>query len=216
MVRVGMHFHHHAIGARGHGGPSHRSHHVPAAGPVRWVRHNRQVRQLLHYRNGRYIHRVSRERLERADAALTKNHIVVTAGHNVLGREQQFLDGRCNSTFQQNRLAQLAEFPQQIEVVDRPREDPAAQREAVAAGRFTRIAIVVAVAVDDEALQRLVRLTQRRLPHLAQGYVDVLRRLYIIGHGHHVAARRIRCIEHHRGQCNLDHLTSLRFGCGGL
>ena len=81
------------------------------------------MRELLHHRNRRDIHGVARVGLEGADAALAQNHFVIAAGENVFRRQQQFFDGRGNAALQQNRLADLAEFAQQIEVLHVARAD---------------------------------------------------------------------------------------------
>ena len=104
------------VGPGGDGGAGHGSDFVAAAGAVRRFGHNRKMRELLHNRDCRDIHRVARVGLKCPDAALAQDHVVVAAGHDVLGRQQQLLDSRHNAALEQNGLALLAELAQQVEI----------------------------------------------------------------------------------------------------
>ena len=117
VVGIGVHFHQQPVGARGHRGARHGRHLVAAPGAVRRVGHDRQVRQLLHHRDGGDVHGVARVGFEGADAALAQDHFVIAAGQNVFRRKQQLFDGRRDAALQQHRLALLAQFAQQIEVL---------------------------------------------------------------------------------------------------
>src|SRR5579863_2882388 len=75
------------------------------------------MRQLVNDRNRRNIHRVARVRFERSDPPLAQDHIVISPGHYVFRREQQFFQRRRNPSFHQNRLAHLPQFAQQIKVL---------------------------------------------------------------------------------------------------
>src|SRR5580704_12029037 len=74
-------------------------------------------------RDSRNIKRVASVGFERANAALAQNDIVVSASHNVLGGEQQLLEGRSDATLEQNRLLNFAQFTQQIEILHVARAD---------------------------------------------------------------------------------------------
>ena len=84
---------------------------------MRGIGHDGQVRELVNHRNRGDIHGVARGGLIGADAALAEDHVVVAAGHDVLAGEQQFLDGGGDAALEQHRLAYLAQFAQQIEVL---------------------------------------------------------------------------------------------------
>ena len=123
VIGIVVHLHQQPVGAGGHGSARHRRHQIAAAGAVRGIADDRQMRELLHHRNRRDIHRVARVGFESADAALAQNDFVVAAGEDVFGGEQQFFDGGGDAALQQHRLAQLAEFAQQIEILHVARAD---------------------------------------------------------------------------------------------
>ncbi len=52
-----------------------------------------------------------------ADTPFAKHHFVIAARHHVLGRKQQLLDGGRDAPLQQDGLAHLAQFAQQVEVL---------------------------------------------------------------------------------------------------
>ena len=91
--------------------------HVAAAGAVRRVAHHGQMRQLLHHGNGGDVHGVAGGGFVGADAALAEDDFVVAAGEDVFAGEQQFFDGGGHAALEQDRLAHLAEFAQQVEVL---------------------------------------------------------------------------------------------------
>src|ERR1035437_4963387 len=122
-IRVGMDFDHQAIGARGHGGARHGGDDVAASRAVGWVRDNRQVGEFLDHRNGGEILGVARVGFKGTDAALAENHVVIAAGQDVLGGEQEFLDGGRDAAFEQHGFGLLAEFAQQVEVLHIARAD---------------------------------------------------------------------------------------------
>src|SRR5262249_60488194 len=97
----------------GPGGPRrsrHWRHHVAASGAVARIGNNRKVAEFLDDWNRRNIERVSCGRLECPDAALTQDHVAVTAGENVLGREKPLLDRRGDPAFEKHRLAGVAKL----------------------------------------------------------------------------------------------------------
>src|SRR5262249_16240353 len=91
-------FNQQAVSACSDGGPSHGSHLVAPARPVRRVGQNGEVRQLLDDGNRRDIEGITRVGLKGANAAFAHDHLIVTAREQVLGREQQLLDGGSNTT----------------------------------------------------------------------------------------------------------------------
>ena len=72
VLGVGMHLDHEAVGTGRDRGARHRRDQVAAAGRVRRVDDDRQVREHLERGDRREIERVARVRLEGADAALAR------------------------------------------------------------------------------------------------------------------------------------------------
>ncbi len=112
-----VYFDQQAIGARSNGGACHGRNLVTAAGSVRWVGQNRKMRELLDDRNGRNVQRVARVVFKCTNATLAEHHVVVPARHDVLGREKPFFNRCRRPALQENRLADLRQFLQQIEVL---------------------------------------------------------------------------------------------------
>src|SRR5688572_148574 len=106
-----------AVSACRHGGAGKLRDHVAATGAVARIRDDRQVAQLLDHRDGGDVERVPRCRLERADAALAEDDVVVAAGQDVFRRQQPLLDRRRDTALEQHRLALVTQFPQQGEVL---------------------------------------------------------------------------------------------------
>src|SRR5438477_11109264 len=103
-----MYFDEEHIGTRCQGRPSHRRNLVAQPGAMRRIRGHWHMRKLGYDGNRRNVERIARVSFERANAALAKNHVVISAGHNVLGRKQQFLKGRSDATLKHYRLLYLA------------------------------------------------------------------------------------------------------------
>src|ERR1035437_6613101 len=122
-IGVGMDFDHQAIGARGHGGARHGSDDVAATRAVRWVGYDRQVGEFLDYGNGGEIEGVAGVGFEGADAALAEDDVVIAAGQDVLGGEQEFLDAGRDAAFEQHGFGLLAELAQEVEVLHIARAD---------------------------------------------------------------------------------------------
>ena len=97
--------------------------HVAAAGAVRRIADDGQVRKLLDDRDGGDVHRVAGVGLEGADAALAEDDVVVAAGEDVFGGEQQLFDGGGDAALEQHGLADRAELAQQVEVLHIARAD---------------------------------------------------------------------------------------------
>ena len=70
----------------------------------------------------REVERVAHRRLERADAALAENDVLVAARHDVLGAHKEFLQRRGHATLQKNWLLRVGtNFLKEIEVLHVPR-----------------------------------------------------------------------------------------------
>ena len=83
-----------AIGTRRDGRAGHRRNLVAPPGAVRRIDKDRKMREFFDYWNRGNIERVSGVVLKRSDAAFTKNHIAVAAGHDVFRRQKPLLDRR--------------------------------------------------------------------------------------------------------------------------
>ena len=88
---------------------------ITNADPMRRIRHHRQVRQFLQYRNRRDVHGISRIRLVGSNTAFAEHQVVVSAGENVLCGQQHLLNRCCDAPLQQYRRACVAKLAQQIE-----------------------------------------------------------------------------------------------------
>ena len=87
------------------------------------INNHRQMAQLLHRADGGQVECVARVRLERADTALAQNHLLIAARHDVLRAHQPLLDGRRQTALKQNRLANLTQLFQQVEILHVARAD---------------------------------------------------------------------------------------------
>ena len=112
-----MHLDQQRVGSGGNSSARHGRNFVTAAGAVRRVGGDGQVRELVHDRYSGDIQRVAGVGLKSANAALTHDHLVVAAGHQVFGGEQQFFQRGGDAALQQHRFAHFAKFAQQIEVL---------------------------------------------------------------------------------------------------
>ena len=85
---------------------------------VRRIEDHGQVRQLVKHRHRVDVEGVAGSRLEGANAALAEKYIRVAVRDNVLGREQEFLDGRALPALEHDRTAgQRANFFEKREVL---------------------------------------------------------------------------------------------------
>jgi hypothetical protein len=75
------------------------------------------VTELLHDGDRRDVERVARVALERTNATLAEHHVHVSAGQDVLGRQQPLLDGRRDAALQQYRRPRVPELPKEREVL---------------------------------------------------------------------------------------------------
>src|ERR671910_914999 len=104
LLGIEVHFHDHAVGARGDGGERQRQHEVPTTRRVRRVDDDGKVRLLLQHRHGGDVERVSRRGLEGLDPALAEHHLVVALAHDVLGGHQELLDRGRRRALEEHRL----------------------------------------------------------------------------------------------------------------
>ena len=81
------------------------------------VNDDRQMAHALEHRNGGNIECVAGVLLVGADAALAEDNVFVAARHDVLSAHQEFLHGVCEAALEQDGLAGLTEFFQQLEVL---------------------------------------------------------------------------------------------------
>ena len=93
--------------------------------PVPWLGSTRIGRWESVFAGGmtRQVERVAAVVGERPHAALAEDHVVVAAGHDVLGGHQPLFERRAHAALQQHRLAALAHPLEQREVLHVPRAD---------------------------------------------------------------------------------------------
>ena len=115
-----MHLDHQAVGAAGRGSQGHGLHISGCACRVAGVHHHRQVAQLMQHRHRRQVQRVPGIRLKGSHPALAQDHLLVSAGHDVLGAHQQFLDIVGQAALEQDRFVNPAQFLQQFKVLHVP------------------------------------------------------------------------------------------------
>ena len=107
MIGVVVNFHQQAVGSGGDGGASHRQHHLAASGAVGWIGDDGQMGELLYHRNSGDIHGVARVGFECANTAFAEDDFVVSAGHDVLGGQQEFFNSCGDPPLQKHGHAQL-------------------------------------------------------------------------------------------------------------
>src|SRR5262245_8353071 len=106
-----------SVGSRRHCSPRHGRNLVPASGPVARIDDDGKVAQLFHHRYGRKIHLITGLTLEGADTPFTQDNRMVTAGHDVFRSQEKLFYGRRHSTLQQNRLLDLSQLLEQVEIL---------------------------------------------------------------------------------------------------
>jgi len=77
----------------------------------------------VEHRHRVQVEGVARARLERADAALTEDHVVVALAHDVLGCHEELVDGAGHAALQEDWRLSLANLLEQREVLGIPRAD---------------------------------------------------------------------------------------------
>ena len=112
-----MNFDQQHVRTRRHRGAGHGRHLVANPSAVRRIGSHRKMRELVHDGDRANIQRIARVGFEGANTALAKNDLIVSARHNVFGREQQLFQGRRDASFEQNRLIDFPQFAQQIEIL---------------------------------------------------------------------------------------------------
>ena len=105
LVGVGMDFDEQAVAAGGNRGARHGGNLVAAAGAVRGIADDGQVRELFDDGDGGDVHGVAGVGFEGADAALAEDDVVVAAGEEVFGGEQQLFDGGGDAALEQHGAA---------------------------------------------------------------------------------------------------------------
>src|SRR5216683_2869032 len=113
LIGRGMHLDDQAVRAPGHRGERHRTDQRVAASRLRRIDDHGQVRELAHERHRVEVQREPSRGLERADAALAKDHAAVALRQHVLGGEQPLLDGRRHAALEQHGLARAPGLLQQ-------------------------------------------------------------------------------------------------------
>src|ERR1700730_2047261 len=130
------------------------------------------MRKALDHGNRRDIERVAQVRVKRADATFAEDHLVVSAGHNVCGAEQQLLDRGGHSTLQKYGLIDFTQAAEQVLILHVPRsylQDVAVRLHHFDLRRVHYFA-------DDEKAVVLSRLSQQFQALLAESLEAVGRR----------------------------------------
>src|SRR6266446_1133659 len=81
------------------------------------------MRKFFDYGDGGDIERVARVGFEGADAALAEDDVVVAAGKNVFGAQQQFFHGGGHAALEQHGLADFAKGAEEVVVLHVARAD---------------------------------------------------------------------------------------------
>src|SRR3990172_3437102 len=114
---------HDPVRPHGNGRQRQRGHEIPFSGGVTRIDDDRQVRQLLQRRDRRKVQRIPGVLFEGPDAPLAEDNIVVSLGHDVLGRHQKLLDRRAHPPLEEDRLAVDAHLLEETEVLHVPGTD---------------------------------------------------------------------------------------------
>src|ERR1700732_1524060 len=72
------------------------------------------MRELFDYGDGGDVERVARVGFERADAALAEDYVVIAAGEDVFGAEEQLFHGGGHATLEEHGLADFAESAEEV------------------------------------------------------------------------------------------------------
>src|ERR1700757_311197 len=109
MIRIVVNFDKQAIGAGSNGGARHRRNLVASSGAMGRIGDDREMRKFLDDRNSGDVQGVAEISFKGADAALTKNHVVISAGENVFGAEEKLLNSGGHAALQEHGLLHFAE-----------------------------------------------------------------------------------------------------------
>ena len=123
MIGVVVDFDEQAIGAGSDRGAGHGRNFVAAAGAVRRIGDDRQMRKFFDDRNGGDVECVARVGLKGADAALAENHVVIAAGQDVFGAEEKFFDRGGQAALEKDGFADFAEGAEEKVVLHIARAD---------------------------------------------------------------------------------------------
>src|SRR6266849_3194054 len=123
VVGVVVDFDEQAVGAGGYGGAGHGRNFVAASGAVGGIGEHGQVRELLDDRDGGDVERVACVGFKGANAALAEDYVVVAAGEDVLGAEEQLFHGGGHAALEEHGLADFAERAEEIIVLHIARAD---------------------------------------------------------------------------------------------
>ena len=96
---------------------------VPLARCMARVEDDRQMGLLPHQRNDGEVRRVAGRGLEGADAAFAQHHVRIAAQQDILRRTEPLLERAGKAALQDDRLSDLADLGQEIEVLHVPRAD---------------------------------------------------------------------------------------------
>src|SRR5215813_1999316 len=75
------------------------------------------MRELLEHGNCSDVERVSKVRLESTDSSLAQNYLMVTARHDVFGREQCFFNRSRRTALEKHWLVNSTDLSQKIEIL---------------------------------------------------------------------------------------------------
>src|SRR5215210_1066147 len=104
------------IGANGHSGPGQWINEVVVTGSMRRVDYDREMRNAVNCRHDREIHGISGVVSKSSDPAFAKDHFVIALSHYVLSGQQELVERRRQSAFQQDRLSSLTGVLEQREI----------------------------------------------------------------------------------------------------
>ena len=110
-------FDHETIRSHCYAGASQRCNHVGGTGAVGWIYDYRQMGNSTNRWYGSEIERITSVLRECANTSLAQDDIVISFGHDVLGREQPFLECCSHSSLQQHRQLRTASSLQKGKVL---------------------------------------------------------------------------------------------------
>ena len=103
FIRLMVNLDDESVGADGDGSAGERRDFVAFAGALAGIDNDRQMAEPLHRRNHAQIEGIAGMVGEGADAALAQQHVVVAFAHHVLGRHQEFFQGRRHAALHHHR-----------------------------------------------------------------------------------------------------------------
>ena len=118
-----MHLQNQAVRPGCNRGQRHGLYQPPIAGRMGRINDNRQMGFLLDNRDDTQVQGVPGIFFKGADAALTKDDLIITARHDIFRRHDPFLNGIGQPAFEQDRLPDGPQSFEQIKVLHIPRTD---------------------------------------------------------------------------------------------